>query len=144
MAVFGSLLAGLNGLIMIAIGLAHLYWLFGGKWGYAEIVPTDDAGKRVLHPGPVSTVIVSVGLLAFAGYYFARLSGMAQFLPLRLGSWGIWALGFLFLARAIGDFRYMGFFKKVRNTVFGRQDTRYFAPLCLYLSISSFLIAIFK
>jgi len=36
-----------------------------------------------------------------------------------------------FFFRAVGDFNYVGFFKKVKNTGFAKRDNRYYSPLCL-------------
>ena len=38
------------------------------------------------------------------------------------------------LMRAIGDFRYVGFFKRVRGSRFARMDTTLYSPLCLALA----------
>ena len=47
-----------------------------------------------------------------------------------------------FLLRAIGDFRLVGFFKRVRNTRFAAWDTRLFSPLSLGIGIASFWVAL--
>jgi hypothetical protein len=49
---------------------------------------------------------------------------------------GIFILAILFALRAMGDFHYVGFFKKVKSTPFALYDTKYFSPFCLYLSLS--------
>ena len=54
---------------------------------------------------------------------------------------GTAALAFVFIGRAIGDMRYVGFFKRVRGTRFARLDTRVYSPLCLALGAASALIA---
>jgi hypothetical protein len=46
----------------------------------------------------------------------------------------------LFLLRAIGDFKYVGFFKSVSQTDFARLDSLLFTPLCLLIAIAAFLI----
>lgn len=48
---------------------------------------------------------------------------------------------FGFIVRAIGDFKYVGFFKKIYNSSFASLDTRYFSPLILVLGISYALLA---
>jgi hypothetical protein len=45
------------------------------------------------------------------------------------------------LARAVGDFRLVGFFKTVRGSTFARMDTRLYSPLCVLLGIGMALIA---
>ena len=39
------------------------------------------------------------------------------------------------LARAIGEFRLVGFFKTVKGSLFARMDTLFFSPLCVLLSL---------
>ena len=51
-----------------------------------------------------------------------------------------WIISILFFIRAIGDFKYVGFFKKVKQTTFGEMDTTYFSPLCLVISMVGILI----
>lgn len=137
-------LALLNGFIMVALGVLHLYWAAGGQWGIAQAVPTDESGKRLLNTSPLACIVVGLGLLGFALYYFSIGFGFSLHLPFGKEKWGIWVLAFIFTARAVGDFRYAGFFKKLKNTEFGRLDTKWYAPLCLYLGISSLLISIFR
>ncbi|HPG26670.1 MAG TPA: DUF3995 domain-containing protein, partial [Myxococcota bacterium] len=55
---------------------------------------------------------------------------------------GIWALAVLFALRAIGEFRYVGFFKRVRDTRFARLDTLVFSPLCATIAILSIALAL--
>jgi hypothetical protein len=51
-------------------------------------------------------------------------------------------IAFIFLARAVGDFNYVGFFKRVKRTAFAKNDSRYFAPLCLFIAVTSAVIAL--
>ena len=48
---------------------------------------------------------------------------------------GGWVIPIIFLLRAIGEFKYVGIFKRVKKTKFGRFDTKLFSPLCLIISI---------
>jgi Protein of unknown function (DUF3995) len=61
--------------------------------------------------------------------------GLIQFdwLPDRVGEWSVWAIAAIFLLRAIGDFRYVGFFKKERGSKFAKMDTKFYSPLCLLI-----------
>lgn len=49
------------------------------------------------------------------------------------------ALGLLL--RAVGDFRYVGFFKSVRDSRFATMDTWCYSPVCLALSIGVAYVA---
>jgi len=46
----------------------------------------------------------------------------------------------IFLLRAIGDFNYVGFFKKIKDTNFGKMDSKYYSPLCLVIAIMGFAV----
>jgi len=46
-----------------------------------------------------------------------------------------WVLAALFLIRAVGEFRYVGFFKSVRDTRFATWDSWLFSPLCLLIAV---------
>jgi hypothetical protein len=37
--------------------------------------------------------------------------------------------------RAVGDFRFVGFFKRVRGSVFARRDTWLYSPLCVLIGV---------
>ena len=137
-----TILALANSLIFALLSGLHLYWMLGGKWGLDQVLPTKlGGGERMLNPGPVACIVVALGLLGFALYNVGLGLGFSLGLPFGAEKWGIWVLAGIFLLRAVGDFRYVGFFKKIKNTAFGRMDTRWYAPLCLYLGISSVWIA---
>jgi len=48
---------------------------------------------------------------------------------------GAWLIAAAFALRAIGDFRYVGFFKRVRESRFARLDTFAYSPLCTLLAL---------
>jgi len=47
-----------------------------------------------------------------------------------------WLLATIFILRAIGDFRLVGFFKRVRGSPFAQWDTAAYSPLCLVLGLA--------
>jgi len=47
-----------------------------------------------------------------------------------------WGLASVFLARAIGDFRFVGFFKRVHGSRFAHWDTALYSPLCLVIGLA--------
>jgi Protein of unknown function (DUF3995) len=55
-------------------------------------------------------------------------------------NYGLVVISLLFFLRAIGDFRYVGFFKKVKQTVFARLDSKYYSPLCLFIAVCGVVI----
>ncbi len=84
-------------------------------------------------PGPFATSAVAVLLLLAAAICVsqAQLLGVPRAPLARVG---VWALLVLFLLRAIGEFKFIGLFKRVRNTRFSRLDTWVYSPLCLTVS----------
>ena len=133
-----TILSLTNATIFTLLAGLHLFWMFGGKWGLAQALPTSEKeGKRMLIPGSIACLTVALGLLGFAFYNVSLGIGFVQSQPVRATKWVIWAIASIFILRAVGDFRYVGFFKKVKKTEFGRMDTKWYAPLCLYLGLSS-------
>jgi len=42
----------------------HFYWLFGGKWGLDQVVPTEPKSAERPPIPPVATLVVAIGLMA--------------------------------------------------------------------------------
>jgi len=105
--------------ILALLGMIHLYWAAGGTFGKSAALPTAN-GKAVLHPTPWITIVVAFGLFAMAALVLWRV-------------W-LWPIAGIFLLRAIGDFHYVGFFKRVRDSQFAKLDTWFYSPLCLLLA----------
>jgi hypothetical protein len=76
-----------------------------------------------------------------AGIVVGQLGLVSTGLPSWLFEWGTRVLAAVFFLRAIGEFRLVGFFKRVRNTRFARWDTLLFSPLCLFMALVLMLIA---
>lgn len=121
--------------ILVVISAIHFYWAFGGRRGMGKALPVNTAGELMLNPGAGATFIVALGLLFFAvvavgttGVFDGRISRS----PIIWASRGIAAI---FALRAIGDFKYVGLFRKVKTTPFGRRDRLYFTPLCIVLCV---------
>jgi len=118
--------------------------VFGGTFGFAQAIPTNKNGERVLNPGKVDSAIVGLGLMAFAAFYLIISGILTVHVPQWVLSYGKWIVPGIFMLRAIGDFRYVGFFKGVKQTEFAQMDTRLFSPLCLLIGIIGFALAIFN
>lgn len=132
--------------IFLFLSSLHFYWALGGKWGSGTVLPTksDANNQKALNPGIVPTLIVAFGLLAF-GLFPLIITDMIPFeLPHWLEKSGLWILAGIFGLRAIGDFRYVGFFKKHKNTKFGRNDTKYYSPLCLLICLTAFALILIQ
>lgn len=119
--------------ILFAIGLLHVYWAFGGRWGRGAVIPEHE-GKRAFVPGPGPTWIVTVAVVA-AGAALLAEAGIAAW-PVSSGLVRTiaWLCAAVFALRAVGEFNYFGLFKKRRQTAFARMDTYLYTPLCAFLS----------
>ncbi|KAA3619326.1 MAG: DUF3995 domain-containing protein [Calditrichaeota bacterium] len=134
------IIGNLTSFIFLILSLVHVYWAFGGKWGQSGAIPTR-AGKSLLQPGVFGTLLVALALL-LASFFMLSGSGMFTFNNRFhfINNSGILTVAVLFLLRAIGDFKYIGFFKKYRETPFAFWDTRLHSPLCLFISASAFYL----
>ena len=119
--------------IALVIALLHFYWAAGNQKGMSSAVPTRD-GQPLFRPGALATASVGVAFLLAATLSLEYTGVLALSLPPWLTLFGMWTLGVVFFVRAVGDFRYVGFFKSHRGTRFARLDTRFYSPLCLLLS----------
>jgi hypothetical protein len=119
----------------------HIYWALGGRWGWGVAIPQVD-GRPAFTPSRAATVLVAFGLTVAVAVPLVR----AGWFPLPVSPWlsqsAAALLSLVFLLRAVGDFRLVGFFKRVRGTAFAVWDTRLFSPLCLLLAAGFARIAI--
>lgn len=133
MQALSTVAAAIAATILGALGGLHLYWALGGKFGKNAAIPTRN-GKPVLRPSGLGTGLVAVALFAMVAL-LAISRGWIDLPALhdasRLGA-AITALAFGI--RAIGDFRYVGFFKRIRDGRFARLDTNFYSPLCVILA----------
>ena len=56
-------------------------------------------------------------------------------LPFVIARVGVPVMALVFLARAIGDFRHVGWRQRVRGTSFARLDDLLYAPFCAVLAV---------
>lgn len=136
-----SVLAAALAALFVVLAAVHLYWAAGGGSALDGFVPTDG-GKPVLTPGPLASAAVGAALLAAALVVACRAGLVCAGLPGWMARIGIWVLAAVFAARAVGDFRYVGFFKRVRDTRFARRDTRLFSPLCAAIAVAAAAIGL--
>ena len=125
---------------LTVLGLFHVLWAAGFKAGTAAAVPERD-GRPLFEPSRGSTLLVAGGLFSGALTLLMRLGVVWTPLPRRWVTAGCWLLATLFGLRAIGEFRYVGLFKRVSGTAFARWDTRLYTPLCIVISLGSALVA---
>ncbi|TGK28976.1 DUF3995 domain-containing protein [Leptospira gomenensis] len=127
-----------GGWILFSLSSLHFYWAAGGNYGKNRAVP-EWKGKPAFVPGKISTL--AVALLLFVASVLPIGWKLRLFLPIpeHVVRYGIYFLSFVFLLRAIGDFRFVGFFKSVSGTDFAEADSIFYSPLCLFLSVCLFL-----
>lgn len=133
-------LAMINACIFFVLAFIHFYWANGGKWAIDKAIPVMPSGEKVLKPSALASIVVAIGLSLMATVHLSNASLFSVDLQFPVNKIATLAIGIIFLLRSIGDFKWVGLFKKVRDTEFGRSDTKYFVPLCLFLSLSAFLI----
>lgn len=134
------ILSILLSIIFISLGMIHFNWVIGGKFGFSESLPTKENGERVLNPKKTDSAIVGMGLTAFGIFYLFRSGIMGYELPDWMVQFGGWIIPIIFLLRAVGEFKYVGFFKRIKTTAFGKLDTRFFSPLCLIIGVLGIII----
>lgn len=142
MTILLNILCLIQGFIFIVLAGFHFYWLFGGKWGLHRVIPTKKDSKHASRIPAFATFLVAVILLSFSILY-CHVSGFLSLsiIPKDITAYALWIIPSVFTLRAIGEFKYVGLFKKIKNTTFAKADTLFFTPLCLTLGIIGFLIA---
>lgn len=112
------------------IAAVHFYWAAGGTRGIDLAIPSapGTSSHPVFTPGVGGTAAVGVLLLAGAAVATGHLLPASQATVLRL-------MAAVFTLRAVGERRYVGFFKRVKDTPFAVWDSRLFSPLCIALSL---------
>lgn len=132
----------MDGLILIALSGIHFYWALGGQSGIEKTLPTNLEGKKMLNPKKMDSVMVAIFLLLFGLLFFTKIGLLSISLPHLINRFGIGVVSTIFLLRAMGDFRYVGFTKKIKTTEFASLDTKLYSPLCLWIGINGLLLEI--
>ena len=125
-------------LVLTAISALHVYWAVGGRRGLAAALPTGGDGARAFTPSAGLTVAVALALATGAAL-IASAAGWGPTLP-----WArelALAAAAVFGVRMIGDFRFVGLFKREHRTLFARWDSALYSPLCGALALACALAA---
>lgn len=136
LTLIASALAG----VLTILGLLHLYWMVRGV-GAGAAVPSHPDGRPLFRPGRVASLAVALALGAAATIILAQGGLLRLPLPAELIRLGTWGVAVAFAARAIGEFRYVGLFKRITGTPFARWDTSLFTPLCIAIAVAAFMVA---
>ncbi|MBY0024988.1 hypothetical protein J2W97_004739 [Paenibacillus jamilae] len=134
-----------GGILFILSGM-HVYWVFGGQTGAKAAIPSTGT-DLLFKPSKIGTSIVAF-LLALAAWFVLQLGGVAPFRFFHsfysFYSYGAGLLSSLFILRSIGDFKWVGFFKRKKGTVFAKWDTVLYSPLCFLLGTAILMIMLLR
>jgi hypothetical protein len=136
------LLALLVATTLAALSALHVFWACGGRLGWLAALPEVD-GKPLFRPSTLATLGVAV-LLVLAAALVAVTGGLwpaPAAVPGGVLRGLTFALAAVLALRAVGDFRLVGFFKRVRGTRFARLDSLVYSPLCALLAVATFVVA---
>lgn len=137
------ILSILNTNIFMFLAMLHVFWAVGGEWGSEKAVPKDINGRRVINPSRFTTFLVGVGLLGFAFVNVCFIGVLELNVAIKYQRYMMYAISVIFFLRFIGDLKYVGIFKKYRQTAFASKDTVIYSPLSLFLAVShAVLVAI--
>lgn len=123
--------------IALAIAIAHVYWAFGGK-GSRKFIPEDDDFKPLFTPSVGSCLAIAACFALLALFAFGKLENYPMH-PI-INQYGGYVIAIIFFIRAIGDFNYVGFFKKRRHSEFAHHDTFFYSPLCVIIGVLALLV----
>jgi hypothetical protein len=131
-------------LIFLFLSLIHIWWGFGGEWGKDAAIPTKNHNIKIMSPGSLPTFIIALGLLALGAFILVKAKFLNISIPPFFDKYGLWIIAIIFLLRTIGEFKYVGFFKKIKQTKFAKNDTKYYSPLCLTIVILTIILELNK
>jgi hypothetical protein len=137
-----NILAVLTTAVFLAIAVLHVYWALGGRRGTDLVIPTVN-GQRILNPSSRGALVIAVALASAAALALGSTGILNGIAPSWLIRSGLVGLSVVFGVRALGDFRLIGFTKRVKDTRFARMDTQVFSPLCVGLAAACAALAWF-
>lgn len=124
--------------ILAVIALFHFYWSLGGVYGIYSTAPKLEGKDEFKIPKFLAFIVAC--LISFLAILAVLLvSDNSPFKELL--SYCGYAVSAVFIIRAIGDFKYLGFFKKIYNSSFSKKDSLYYSPLCLMLGVAFIILS---
>jgi hypothetical protein len=127
--------------IFLVLALWHFRMALAPATGESAAVPSVQ-DKPLFVPSTRATIAVGIVLVLFAALVAVTGGLVPLALPRVVPVWLSYGLALGLLARAIGEFKYVGFFKRVRGSPFAKLDTLVYSPLCLLLSVGVALVAL--
>jgi hypothetical protein len=126
--------------MLLLLSAVHVYWALGGQLGKGAVLPERN-GQPVCRPGAAATVVVAIALLGAAVVLALRAGLLSDLIGGPAVHWASWMVAAAFLLRSIGDFRWVGFFRRERGTRFAYWDARLYTPLAFALGLGAGAIA---
>ena len=124
----------INSFIFLILSTLHFYWALGGRLWYDDVLPTSSNGLHKMNPSATSAIIIAFVLLFLALITAGSQGFFDRYIKRSYFRYGTLIIAIIFFLRAVGDFRFIGFFKTVKNTRFGINDSQIFSPLCLCIA----------
>ena len=137
---WAAIIGSLGAAVFAALSLLHVYWAFGGQRASVGVIP-HVGGKPVFKPSMRASLLVALALAAACALMLFRIGALPWPFPDVLLQIALRVLGAAFALRAIGDFKLVGLFKRVRGTRFAQLDSWLFCPLCIALASAAFFLA---
>lgn len=138
-------IAGLTAAFIFFLASAvHTYWaLRPSPKGTSTALPSL-ANRAAFRPSRKLTLLVAFGLSVCGLLLLGKLAYLGTILPSKFYNYALQLLTLILIFRVIGDFRFIGIFKKIKDTPFARMDTLVYIPLCLILAACCFSVAVGK
>lgn len=134
----------LNAVLLIMLAFLHIFWAMGGNFGMNAVLPSLSPEHSPKHPSTFAKAAVAAVLMLFAFIIMCNSGIIDPYIERRYIQYITIAIGILFLGRAIGDFKFVGFFKKIQSTLFAKNDTRYYSPLCVLIGLNCILMVLIE
>lgn len=132
----------------VALALAAVFLFLAGLHVFWALTLVPDgvrptfADEPLPQPQPLLTSSVALPLTLAAVVVLARAGLILGRLPAWVPRVGCWGLGLIMVFRAVGELRFVGFFKSIRDTRFAVWDTWLYSPLCLLLGLGALWLAV--
>ena len=134
-----SSLAFSLGAVFALLCAFHIVGAFG-TWGHLPVIPVVP-DRPTPQPSSFAWLAVAAVLALAAVVALARADLILRSVPPMLSTLACLVLGVIFVLRAIGEFRMLGFFKSITGTDFAFWDTWLYTPLILVLGLSALWLA---
>ena len=123
----------------VTLSIMYLFWFLGGKTGLKYAFPNNSKHKRKAHrPSKLVLLLFTLLFLTMALLCIAQTDIFNRIFNHETIIWGNRITGIIFLARALGSFKYVGFTKTFRGSEFAKLDTYVISPLCLAVALCSY------